>query len=228
MTYDNLALALVNESSYLLNDEVSSFIKICESINILNENGILLEEDKTILEKLKDKAIKAWEKLLKVLNDIREKIMSLYRKIRDYIRQKKASNKELILTKNIKINAVGNVISYADDLSYISDIEIMDSKFYGSLTWAIPESKEYDLQEGADVSNELLDLSEKINSCENRIKELNKAIEKEKNSLSSTEDINEMEKYKRRIAIEQYILNIYKEASIICNRNFRTIMSSCK
>ena len=86
MTYDNLALALISESTYNIEDELDNFNKILESIDILNENGILLEaiDKEEILKIIKNILIK----IKIVLKNIVDKIKDFIGKIKDFLENK--------------------------------------------------------------------------------------------------------------------------------------------
>lgn len=98
MNYDKLALAMVQvQESISLESEISNFNKIIESVNILNENGLLLEVDmKEVWGKIK-------EKIVSIFHTIIEKIKELAKKIfgRRNIKMPKKINENEVEYKDI-------------------------------------------------------------------------------------------------------------------------------
>ena len=103
MTYNNLALALISESNNSnsildIDKELDNFNKILESIDILNENNILLEEDK-VKTTLKERLIKIWDKIKKFFEEIIDKIYGFITGMKN---NKKEYNNKFILISDYK------------------------------------------------------------------------------------------------------------------------------
>ena len=114
MTYDNLALALVQESTYNIEDEINNFNKICESINILNENNILLEE--VDINKFKEKAINALTKIKNAIIDFIDKIKKFIKNIINKIKE--------------RFRTIKNIYSLIKDASQIAKCIKNESDYY--------------------------------------------------------------------------------------------------
>ena len=90
MFYSNpsLQLSILSES---IDNEINNFNKLLESINILNENNILLLE-KVDMRKIKDKVKEIFGKIKAAFIKLKETIRNIITKIKEKMFKKKLSD----------------------------------------------------------------------------------------------------------------------------------------
>ena len=200
MTYDNLALALVQESTYNIEDEINNFNKICESINILNENGILLEaiDKEKILEIIKNILIK----IKTALKTIVDKIKEFIGKIKDFLEDKIGSIYAKILNSDNKLKS---------DFEYTFASEKFIEKtedYIGRLSYFVIKFLNSDLAKKVALEVELQSFFEEITSYTDKIE-------------NDKDDISEKTVIRKGASIKEAVDSYKKKANEQLDKYFK-------